>query len=288
MRTGERMGAAILCLSLTMCGSSEGGAGGAGSTGSAVVTVGVGTSSSTDAETTGAGTTGTGSTSSGATGTGSTSADTGAGTGASSTASGGCVEAWVCSPWETDGSSDAAARTCTDINACGTTADKPAEAVMLPALDRNYYRCNVEPILDKKCSQLACHGTEVGRALRVYARGRLRAGGAVLDNSALHPLCTQTHTSEECLGSVVCACTAPHTAVEWERNYDAARGFALGVDGLPIPAGQEDTSELIAQPIVGGKVHAGVHLFESGDPDHTRIKAWLGGSSLPACDTGVN
>jgi hypothetical protein len=78
----------------------------------------------------------------------------------------------------------------------------------------------------------------------------------------------------------------PHTPNEWQRNFDAARGFGLDAAGQPIPAGMEDTSDLIAQPIVGGKAHAGVHLFKSGDKDHNTLKSWLGGAKLGmACNT---
>lgn len=74
--------------------------------------------------------------------------------------------------------------------------------------------------------------------------------------------------------------SCPHTTTEWRRNYDSARGFALDATLKPIPAGMEDTSELIAQPIVGGKAHANIHLFKSGDADHTTLKQWLGGAKL--------
>src|SRR5262245_47795552 len=66
----------------------------------------------------------------------------------------GCVESWLCSPWTTDGVSDSATRTCVDQSACGTTATKPAEAAMLPALDLQYYECSVEPVLIGGCAML--------------------------------------------------------------------------------------------------------------------------------------
>ncbi len=40
-------------------------------------------------------------------------------------------------------------------------------------LDRSYFRCSVQPVLDESCGFLACHG-DVVRPLRVYARNRLR------------------------------------------------------------------------------------------------------------------
>jgi hypothetical protein len=179
-------------------------------------------------------------------------------------------------------------RTCTDLNNCGTAANKPSETAVLPALDLDFYKCNVEPILDRGCAQLACHGTETGRALRTYARGRHRHAGEML----LETGCNKPGTmvpSENCEGGIECACwTAPHTTMEWQMNFDAARGFGLDSKGTPIPAGQEDTSELISQPIVGGKAHAGIKLFASGDPDHQTIKDWLSGKKLGMACTTTN
>ena len=55
-----------------------------------------------------------------------------------------------------------------------------------------------------------------------------------------------------------------HTPTEWQKNYDSARAFGLDASLQPIPMAQLDTSDLIAQPVVGGKVHANIHLFDSG------------------------
>lgn len=257
----------------------------------ALIAVFLGCSSSDSDTATGGSGAGAGSSSSDATGstgsTGATSgvggasassgATTGSGTG-TSTASGGCVEAWLCTPWDTGGNGDQATRVCTDQNGCGTTVNKPVETATLPALDRNYYECNVEPILDLSCAQLACHGTEQGRALRTYARGRLRITGQQINR------CTVTVASESCIGSVVCECAGPHLDVEWQRNYDAARGFGLDAQGNPYPAGQEDSSDLLFQPKFGGAPHAGIHLFAEADADYQTIKSWLGGATLASCN----
>jgi hypothetical protein len=123
--------------------------------------------------------------------------------------------------------------------------------VTLPALDENFYRCNVEPIMDLKCAMLGCHGKEQGRPLRIYARGRLRVTGELLTDTNNACLAQgQMFPTENCIGSIECRCYfAPHTATEWQRNFDSARGFALDAAGAPIAT--PDDSELIAQPIVG-------------------------------------
>lgn len=217
------------------------------------------------------------------------SSGNGGGNGSSSSGAGGssgCVEAWLCSPWQTNGQDNNGTRTCTDLNNCGTASSKPSETATLPALDLDFYKCNVEPIFDRGCAQLACHGTETGRALRVYARGRHRHPGEIL----IEPGCLKAGTmvpSENCEGGIECVCwTVGHTAMEWQLNFDSARGFGLDANGNPIAAGQEDTSELISQPIVGGKAHAGIKMFKSGDPEHQTLKAWLSGQKLGmACNT---
>jgi hypothetical protein len=216
---------------------------------------------------------------------GATGGKAGSGGKGGSAGAGSCVEAWVCSSWETDGSSDDATRTCTDQNDCGTSAQKPTEAETLPALDMNFYKCNVEPIMNRKCSMLGCHGTEQGRALRLYARGRLRITGEMLTDS-LNSCLSQgmSFPSESCTGSIECRCYfEPHTQTEWQRNFDSARGFALDAAGDPIAA--PDDSELIAQPIVGGKAHAGIHLFRRDDADHDKLRRWLSGETLATCNT---
>jgi hypothetical protein len=141
----------------------------------------------------------------------------------------------------------------------------------------------VEPVLDKYCAQMGCHGTEQGRALRTYARGRLRNMGETLTRSG--GCMAGTTPSDNCIGSVECACwTAPHTATEWQRNFDSARGFLLDSAGKTL-ADVED-SELLQQPLVGGGfAHAGIHIFAKADTDYNAIKNWLGGATT-SCTNG--
>jgi hypothetical protein len=199
----------------------------------------------------------------------------------SSTSSGGCVEAWLCTPWDTGGNGNAATRTCTDMNNCGTTANKPVESTTLPSLDLNYFKCNVEPILDKKCGMIGCHGTETGRALRVYARGRLREANSTITSA----FCAGSSAGSACYGANSCPCNGAHTAIEWQRNYDSARGFGLDEQGNAVGGAQSD---LIQQAVVGGKAHAGIHLFKNGDADYATIVSWVDGATLATCNTGNN
>ena len=97
----------------------------------------------------------------------------------------GCTPQWTCTDW-VQGSDGLYTRTCSDDNACGTDASKPPEGPLaLPNLDMDYYKCQVEPIVDRLCAHMGCHGTEQGRLYRVYARCRLRNSQIVQPNGGM-------------------------------------------------------------------------------------------------------
>jgi hypothetical protein len=191
-----------------------------------------------------------------------------------------CAESWLCTPWTTNGSSNEGTRSCVDQCKCTNTTPahpKPVEAATLPALDFGYYQCNVEPLLDKFCAQLGCHGTEHGRAFRIYARGRLRHKG-----ESLSAVCQGENapTTDKCVGSVECACDQqPHTQAELRMNFDAARGLLLDDQGKPLTT--IDDSGLLKQPLSGGGLaHAGIHIFRPNDSNYTKLRTWLGKAAV--------
>lgn len=205
----------------------------------------------------------------------------GQGGGGGGSADAGCTEEWTCSAWDV---SDAgtAARTCTDVNGCGTTAKKPTTGpAPLPALDLSYFQCEVQPVLERGCGMLGCHGTETDRAFRLYARGRLRhseqvpqastcLGGGMKDLAA------------EGTATVMCLGWSRLTASEWRLNFDNARAFGLG-------AATVADNELLTQPLAGNaKAHAGVKPFTLTDPAYLKLKAWLAGATAGPCDAGFN
>jgi hypothetical protein len=197
-------------LSLTMCGGGGGGEGGktttqcpngiCGGGGDGGKTTTSGTGGSTSSSSSG---TGTGGSTSSSSSSGNTSSGTTTSSSSSSSSGSTCVESWLCSPWSTSGGGNAATRTCVDSKNCGTTTNKPATSATLPALDVNYFKCNVEPVLEKKCSMLGCHGTETGRALRVYARGRLRNPTDTITSvaSTANLNCSGSQSGTSCMGS---------------------------------------------------------------------------------------
>ena len=142
-----------------------------------------------------------------------------------------------------------------------------------------------EPILDRGCAFLGCHGTETGRVLQVYARGRLRNNETVPQVSTCPVGPQQVNLQATATGTIMCSGWSAHTPSEWQKNYDSARSFMVG-----ISSAQVDTSDLLAQPVVGGKAHTGVHLWKSkSDPDYQTIAAWLTGATLgQTCDTAGN
>jgi hypothetical protein len=188
----------------------------------------------------------------------------------------GCVEAWLCSSWTTTGATNAATRTCTDMNACGTTDMRPIESATLPALDPEYYECEVEPIVTTGCSMLACHGSDA-RGYRMYARGRLRISGRIItETGCLNP--GAMGPSEACIGNIECKCwSVPLMDIERSLSFDSARGFAIGDDGMPLADMAQ--SQLLRQPQAGGGYpHAGIQWWSAGDAEYTKVKAWLDGA----------
>jgi hypothetical protein len=191
-----------------------------------------------------------------------------------------CTENWTCTTWEAPMGSDQATRTCTDLAMAGTTACKPDEGpVTLPALDMSYYKCRVSPIIQRGCSMQNCHGNETERPFRTYARGRLRNDEIITFNGCLRS--GPSNLQEMGTGTVMCEGWWPHTATEWKKNFDSARSFMLGI-------AQPEDSLMLREPVVGGLPHVEVKLFRATDPDYETIRAWLGGASLPSCDTGAN
>lgn len=199
-----------------------------------------------------------------------------------------CTEAWECTPWTTDGVSDQGMRTCTDLNACGTVEHKPAASATLPALDPQAYECDVEPVLTRNCSMLGCHGTETGRAYRIYARGRLRITGQTITEPGSCSGAGMQHPSEMCIGGIECRCwTVPQLPDERRRSFDAARGFALDATGAPLADMAE--SELLRQPQAGGGfAHAGMVMWSAGDSEYTAVKSWLDGATHGAPCNSMN
>jgi hypothetical protein len=136
--------------------------------------------------------------------------------------------------------------------------DAPAPSV---ALDRELFRCNVQPVLAARCAFPACHGTQ-RRPLSLYAPGRQRY---------------QVGWDRP---------TEPITAFELDANFGIASGFTTTTaTGEPW---------LLAKPLAvgaGGYYHRGADLFGSedvfvteADPGYQLLAGWIAGQTAsPDC-----
>lgn len=194
-----------------------------------------------------------------------------------------CAESWSCTTWEAPTGSNMATRTCTDKNQRGTTECKPDEGpTLLPALDLEMFKCDIQPIFQRDCSMMGCHGTNTERPFRVYARGRLRNNEIVNRTGSCIPATGTVNLDEAGTGTIMCEGWLPHTANEWKKNFDSARSFMLDV-------GNPDDSLMLRMPTVGGLPHIDIKLFTSTDPKYTKIRNWLGGAQRGStCNTGRN
>jgi hypothetical protein len=229
----------------------------------------------------GGGATGGGSGTGGGTGSGGGSA---AGGGSGTGGGGACSEDWQCSNWRW-ASGGMATRTCVDSNGCGTTTQKPSEGpAAVPTLDRNYYRCNVQPIVDKGCAMMGCHGNDTGvRDYYVYSRGRLRNDQIVPDVQTCLTPGQPKNLQQEGSGTVMCLGWSRLTNEEWTENIDSARLFAVGLTDMA-------QSQLLTQATEGTPfAHAGIKMFAAGDSEYQTVKRWLEGATAPSsCDGGYN
>lgn len=148
------------------------------------------------------------------------------------------------------GSSTTVLTACVLATLTACLQDGLEDEVRLQPLDWNYFRCEVEPVLLKRCAFAACHGSR-DRPLRLYAPHRLRANSArVLRAGQL--------SDEE------------HLA-----NFDMAQAFAREVDGTVL---------LLRKPlatVADGYFHLGADLFAGGDsfmstsePSYQVLSAW--------------
>lgn len=209
-----------------------------------------------------------------------------------------CNEHWSCTAWQTaqtaasiattlPSGDNAGTRTCSDLCMCGTTTNKPTESVTLRALDFDFYQCEIEPIFDGSCAQLGCHGSETGHSLRIYARSKLRISGETWTFSG----CGASNAkiaSDSCIGDNECACwQLPHSNREWQRNYDAARGFAL--DDMGKSFNKIESSPLLLNGLArkdGGTQHAGAYFYGAADPVYAKLRDWLSGAATGCVTPG--
>ena len=130
-------------------------------------------------------------------------------------------------------------------------------------LDYNEFVCEVQPVLIRHCSFLACHGN-ADHGLRVYSAGKLR-----LDDGAT------TRAARD----------AKLSADEVTRNFESAVGTVY--TSTPSDRqGLDDRVPILVKPVrasFGGSEHHGVGIFPTtghtldDDPEFGALAAWVRG-----------
>jgi hypothetical protein len=183
-----------------------------------------------------------------------------------------CNEA-SCTAWRLPANPNGTAiRTCQDA-ACATTAN-------LPALDRNYFDCTVQPILDATCAYIGCHTSDTpNRRLQTFSVGMKRMApllsGTDHDGPINPAYCSGSFSQPE----ANCNGRDPIMAAESNWNFDNARLFSLD-------AASVNQNELLTQPLAGdalGHVHDSLDFFAStNDVRYQAIRNWLNGQTAGA------
>jgi hypothetical protein len=139
----------------------------------------------------------------------------------------------------------------------GCTVDNPAAPAL--ALDRDYFRCEVQPVLAARCAMPACHGS-ARRPLSIFAPGRMR-WQVTWDRP-----------------------TAAITQYELDSNFGIAGGFTTTT--------ATGDAWLLTKPLAtaaGGYYHRGADLYGSEnvfatktDAGYQILASWIAGQTAPA------
>lgn len=134
------------------------------------------------------------------------------------------------------------------------------QAQPLPQLDPEFFRCNVQPIVDARCSMLACHG-DIRRPFHAFTRNRMRLVGSNVQRNL------------------------PLSAEELDLNMKSALGF--------VDEERHAESWLLLKPLdadAGGYFHRGKEIFVGGDvwldtedPEYQTLLTWISGGTDPGC-----
>jgi hypothetical protein len=153
---------------------------------------------------------------------------------------------------------------------CGCPTPDPAKGIQSTpdSLDYNYFVCNVQPVLARRCSYLACHGNPQ-HALRVYSPGKLRLGDDGTRNGRDGLL----------------------IADEVNLNFQSAAGLVLTATSQQRALPDLQKVLLLGKPLArreGGAEHHGVAIFPvypaktvSDDAEFLGLVSWVQGAQQP-------
>lgn len=149
----------------------------------------------------------------------------------------------------------------------GCAVDNPLEPLPQPSFA--YFACAVQPVLDRDCSNSACHGN-VARGMQVLSPSRMR----IASEYALARLAI----SEDDVESGI---HPPLTGVEVAFNYEQSRGWATARSpNRPAP--------ILDMPLAvsAGGIYHTTHGDVFASPDDAGfqvIAAWLRGATEAEC-----
>jgi hypothetical protein len=133
-------------------------------------------------------------------------------------------------------------------------------------LDYNYFICDAQPVLIRRCSYFACHGNPQ-HAFRLYSPGKLR----LTDDGTRNTRDSQLSSDEV------------------QANYQSAMGLVLS--STPEQRALPDVQHvlLLGKPLArraGGSEHHGVGIFPvfpaqnpADDPEWNALVQWVQGSA---------
>lgn len=164
---------------------------------------------------------------------------------------------------------------CFCVSGAGCPANDPTQGIqtLVPPdqfLDYNGFVCDVQPVLIRRCSYLACHGN-ASHALRIFSVGKLRKAGIGSKAERDAPLGDdEVHLNfESASGTVYAASAADRNPADPTLNYNP----------------------LLLKPLAarfGGSEHHGVAVFPqdgyatpADDPDFAALLRWSGGVKQP-------
>lgn len=151
------------------------------------------------------------------------------------------------------------------VGCASTPDDSGAPSLAVTGLDRAQYEALVQPVVERRCGSLDCHG-KLARGLRVYGVNSLR-----LPNGAGLVVAVGKTTSEEAQATY-----ASMVGLEPEKTS----AFAAK---SPRTSDEAYGLVILSKPLERER-HRGGTALRKGEPAEVCIRSWLiGAADAPAC-----
>jgi len=152
--------------------------------------------------------------------------------------------------------------------ACASTPDSSSTPELaVRGLDETTYAAAVQPVIERRCGSLDCHG-KLARGLRVYGENSLRLaggdGGTVVGGGAT-------------------------TAAEAQATFDSIIGLQPEQTNDFVARSHDPYSLLLLTKPLQLERHRGGISLRKGEPAEVCIRTWLLGSvDAAACEKGAS